>query len=92
MICLSEALKRSKFNACKQTAIERMERMLAHMKEEQTRMEARLAATKKFYARLTPEQRKVFDEELSPSSRPSHGVGPGNRPESMHRPDGSPAR
>lgn len=46
------------------TAPERMERMLARMKEFEGRMAERLAAVKEFYAVLTPEQRKVFDEQF----------------------------
>lgn len=41
---------------------ERMEKHLQMMKEHQARMEARLADLKTFYAVLTPEQQKVFDE------------------------------
>lgn len=46
----------------KLTAPERMERMLAHMKDAEQRMANRLAATKEFYAVLTPEQKKIFDD------------------------------
>ncbi|GAB3554483.1 hypothetical protein GCM10027343_42510 [Noviherbaspirillum agri] len=42
---------------------ERMEKMQAFMQERQKHMEARIAATKEFYAALTPEQRKIFDEQ-----------------------------
>lgn len=42
---------------------ERMDRMLAMMKEGEKHMEARVAAIKEFYAVLTPEQRKLFDEQ-----------------------------
>lgn len=48
----------------KLTAPERMERGLAHMKDAEKRMEQRIAATKEFYAVLTPEQKKVFDDEF----------------------------
>ncbi|MES2072460.1 MAG: Spy/CpxP family protein refolding chaperone [Pseudomonadota bacterium] len=41
---------------------ELMEKHLQMMKEHQARMEARLADLKTFYAVLTPEQQKVFDE------------------------------
>ncbi|HTD06683.1 Spy/CpxP family protein refolding chaperone [Undibacterium sp.] len=41
---------------------ERMEQGLQMMKEHQARMEAHLAALKIFYAVLTPEQQKVFDD------------------------------
>jgi len=46
----------------KLTAPERMEKMLALMKEHEARMADRIAATKTFYAVLTPEQKKTFDE------------------------------
>lgn len=46
----------------KLTAPERMERMLAHMKETEQRLTTHIAATKEFYAVLTPEQKKIFDD------------------------------
>ena len=46
----------------KLTAPERMERMLARMNEHEKRMEDRVAATKEFYAVLTPAQQKIFDD------------------------------
>ena len=45
-------------------AIDRMEKMLAFSKEHIARQEVRLAATKTFYATLSPEQRQVFDKEF----------------------------
>lgn len=48
----------------KLTAPERMDRMLTHMKEAEKRMEQHAAATKEFYAVLTPEQKKTFDDEF----------------------------
>jgi len=47
-------------------APERMDKMLAMMKEGETRMETRAAAVKEFYAVLTPEQQKVFDAQMAP--------------------------
>ncbi len=44
------------------TAPERMEKMLAFAKERVATLEERLAATKAFYAVLTPEQRQTFDK------------------------------
>lgn len=41
----------------------RMDRMLALMKEGETRMAERAAAVKEFYAALTPEQQKTFDAQ-----------------------------
>lgn len=46
-----------------QPAPERMEKMVAMMKERETQMEGRLAALKEFYAVLTPQQQKVFDAQ-----------------------------
>jgi Spy/CpxP family protein refolding chaperone len=50
----------------KLSAPERMERMLARMQEGEKRMADRLAATKEFYAVLTPEQQKVFNDQFGP--------------------------
>lgn len=44
---------------------DRMEKMLAFSKEHIARQEERLAATKTFYAVLSPEQRKTFDKEFT---------------------------
>ena len=41
---------------------ERMEKQLAMMKEREARLSSRLAATKTFYATLSPEQQKIFNE------------------------------
>lgn len=46
-------------------APERLERMLALMKEHESRMADRVAAVKEFYAVLTPEQQKLFDDQFS---------------------------
>jgi len=45
------------------TTPERMEKMQMMMKEREKHLEERLAATKEFYGVLTPEQRKIFDEQ-----------------------------
>lgn len=45
-------------------APERMEKMHALMKEREKFMAERVAATKEFYAVLTPEQQKTFNEEF----------------------------
>jgi periplasmic protein CpxP/Spy len=45
-------------------APQRMEKMLAMMKDGEARMADRVAATKAFYEVLTPEQKKTFDEEF----------------------------
>lgn len=44
-------------------APERMEKRIEMAKNHIARMEANLAATKTFYAALTPEQQKLFDEK-----------------------------
>ena len=56
-------------------APERMERMYGFMQENQKRMADRIAATKEFYAVLTPEQKKIFDDEFRPGRghRRHHG-------------------
>ena len=43
-------------------APDRMEKMLAFSKEHIAQQEAHLAATKTFYATLSPEQRQIFDK------------------------------
>jgi Spy/CpxP family protein refolding chaperone len=55
----------------KLSAPERMDRMLERMKVREQRMSQRVAATKEFYATLTPEQQKVFDQQFS--HRPGRG-------------------
>lgn len=51
-------------------APERMEKMHALMKEHESRMADRVAAVKEFYAVLTPEQQKLFDDQFSRHSKP----------------------
>lgn len=48
----------------KLSAPDRMEKMLGFMKERENRLANATAATKEFYAVLTPEQQKVFNEEV----------------------------
>jgi protein CpxP len=50
-------------------APERMEKMHALMKEHESRMADRVAAVKEFYAVLTPEQQKLFDDQFSRHSK-----------------------
>ncbi|NNG23975.1 Spy/CpxP family protein refolding chaperone [Telluria aromaticivorans] len=45
------------------TAPQRLERRIAMQKQRTARMEARLSALNSLYSALTPEQRKVFDEQ-----------------------------
>jgi periplasmic protein CpxP/Spy len=54
-------------------APQRMEKMLAMMKEGEARMTDRIAATKAFYEVLTPEQKKTFDDEFRHGRGPGHG-------------------
>jgi Spy/CpxP family protein refolding chaperone len=48
----------------KLSAPQRMEKMLEHMRAMEKDMTTHLAALKEFYAVLTPEQQKVFDDEM----------------------------
>ena len=52
--------ERARFD--KLPAPERMEKMLELMKQREGKMTQRLAATKEFYAVLTPEQQQVFND------------------------------
>ncbi len=56
-------------------APDRMEKMLAFSKEHVAKQEAVLAATKTFYATLSPEQRQVFDKGFSFGHRGGPGKG-----------------
>jgi len=60
----------------KLSAPERMERHLAMMKEHEKHLETRIAATKQFYATLTPEQQKIFNDEFARGWEHGHGHGP----------------
>lgn len=51
----------------------RLDRMLALMKEGEARMAERAAAVKEFYAQLTPEQQKLFDQHAMPRPGKRHG-------------------
>ena len=50
-------------------APQRMEKMLAQMREREARMGARVSAVQTFYAVLTPEQQKVFDDQFARHDR-----------------------
>jgi protein CpxP len=43
---------------------DRLDRIQAMMKDRQQKMESRVQATKDFYAQLTPDQQKIFDESF----------------------------
>lgn len=55
---------------------ERMEKRLAFMKQAEQRMTERLAATRDFYAVLSPEQQKIFNDEFKGHGRHRHHGGP----------------
>ncbi len=57
---MPERLDRKKVDAM--TTPERMETMLEHAKVRQVKMQEQLTALKAFYAVLTPEQQKIFDD------------------------------
>lgn len=63
----------------KMTAPERMEKWMALSKERAAAQESRLAALKTFYAQLTPEQKKIFDDSVPGGE---HG---GSMMRGMHR-------
>jgi periplasmic protein CpxP/Spy len=48
----------------KLTTPQRLDQMAELMKKHEAEMAARIAATKEFYAVLSPEQKKVFDQEF----------------------------
>jgi Spy/CpxP family protein refolding chaperone len=48
---------------------DRLDHMLVRMKERQQEMESRAKSVKSFYAQLTPEQQKIFDESFAPARR-----------------------
>lgn len=58
------------------TAPERMEKMLAKMQEREAHMTRHLAAMKTFYAVLSPEQQKVFNDNVG-AGRGHHRHGAG---------------
>ncbi|MDE2442508.1 MAG: Spy/CpxP family protein refolding chaperone, partial [Betaproteobacteria bacterium] len=63
----------------KLTAPERADKMLEIQKQHQEAMSKHVAAMKDFYAQLTPEQKKVFDEQTMMGKRGQRGGmrGPG---------------
>ncbi|MGF6182959.1 protein CpxP [Massilia sp. UYP32] len=61
------------------SAPQRMEKQIAMQKERTARMEARLGALNSFYAQLTPEQRKTFDEQAKHRKGPRHHGHHGHR-------------
>jgi protein CpxP len=63
----------------KLTTPERADKMMERMREHQSRMFEHLVALKDFYAVLTPEQKKTFDDFHS-APRPGMRAKPGPRP------------
>jgi hypothetical protein len=59
----------------KLSAPERMEKMLAMMKEREAHMATQLQAMKTFYATLSPLQQQIFNDNVG--FRPRHGHGRG---------------
>ena len=57
----------------KLTTPERADKMVERMREQQSRMFEHVAALKEFYAVLTPEQKKTFDD-LHAGARPGRGM------------------
>lgn len=60
-------------------APQRMEQMIELHKQRTARMEARLAALNTFYATLSPEQKKVFDQQTMRHHGGRHGMRGGHR-------------
>ncbi|MES2933015.1 MAG: Spy/CpxP family protein refolding chaperone [Pseudomonadota bacterium] len=50
----------------KLSAPERLEKMIGFMQQGEERLSTRLAAMKTFYATLTPEQQKIFNDNIGP--------------------------
>lgn len=46
------------------TVIQRLEKKLEHSKEHEKKIKTKLSATKKFYSKLTADQKKIFDTEF----------------------------
>lgn len=61
------------------TAPERMERRLDMLKQAEAALSQRLEAVKRFYAVLTPEQQKVFNENFAGGQGMRHGHGHGHK-------------
>jgi protein CpxP len=67
----------------KLSAPDRLEKMIEFGKARQAAMEEVLAATKTFYGKLTPEQRKTFDDLTPFGERAPHGKGHHGGPRGM---------
>lgn len=62
----------------KLTTPERIEKMMAMKAARDAQINLRMTATKNFYAKLNPQQQKVFDAHSIKAMKP-HGMGPGHR-------------
>lgn len=66
------------------SAPQRMEKMIEMHKQRTARMEERLAALNTFYATLSPEQKRVFDQQsMRHHGRGQHGMHGGHRGHAM---------
>ena len=74
---MMQALRSERPDPATMTAPERAERMLEWQKKHQDVMTQHLAALKEFYAQLTPEQQKRFDQYHMPRPPRAGGRGPG---------------
>ncbi|MBI4693213.1 MAG: Spy/CpxP family protein refolding chaperone [Gammaproteobacteria bacterium] len=54
-------------------APERMSKMLDRMKQHETELAARIPVVTEFYAKLSPEQQKIFNEQFGWHHRRGHG-------------------
>jgi periplasmic protein CpxP/Spy len=59
----------------KLTAPERGEHMLEQLKQHEVRAASHLQALKTFYAQLSTDQKKIFDDNFKPMHRRHHGPG-----------------
>lgn len=73
-----EKMRGQRQQMAQMTTPQRLDQMSARMKERQARFEQRSAATKRFYAQLSPSQQKAFDA-LGPRGKMKggHRGGPG---------------
>ena len=80
---MGHAMQSAPVDWAKMTAPERADKMLELQKQHQDAMAKHVAAMKDFYAQLTPEQKKVFDEQTLMGRRGPRSnapQGPGNPP------------
>ncbi|MBB5391087.1 MULTISPECIES: Spy/CpxP family protein refolding chaperone [unclassified Herbaspirillum] len=87
------AARPSKEEFAKLTTPERLDKKLEFMRKREAFAEQRIAATKEFYAALSPEQQKTFDTEFAKMERHHFERMQHERKGSLHRGDhgGKPA-